>query len=218
MALTFPLPLAEFFADLPVLSCDFHLPDTRTVSRTRGGEILPVVRGNRLWVGRITLRDQPHRAASAILARLERLLDGDGSLLVTPWPICGPAYDPTGAILGDATPVIHTIAGNNRELRLQGLPPGYVLAQGDFIGRTYGSDPTRYQVHRLVTGATANGSGVTPLFEVSPHILPGAAVGQGVVLIRPAIKAVLLPGSLSPGSMSGRYRSGITFDFVQKLV
>ncbi len=49
-----------------------------------------------------------------------------------------PLFDPTGAVLGAATPTIHELLAGARELRLAGLPGGYVISSGDYLGFAYG--------------------------------------------------------------------------------
>jgi hypothetical protein len=128
----------------------------------------------------------------------------------------GPASDPTGSGLGSRTVTIHSVASNLRELRLTGLPSGYVLSAGDMLGFQYGSSPVRYALHRIVVGGTASSSGLTPMLELVPNLRPGAVAGMTVSLIRPARKARLLP---EPSYGSGRQAlsRGASFDFIQTL-
>lgn len=94
------------------------------------------------------------------------------------------------------------------------------LSRGDLrrLSFAYG-DPARYALHQIVTATvTANGSGLTPLFEVVPNIRPGAATGLAVVLIRPFCKALILPQRSRPGLSRGLHTSGLAFDWGQTLL
>jgi hypothetical protein len=103
-----------------------------------------------------------------------------------------------------------------RELRITGLPVGYVLSAGDMLGFQYGSNPVRHALHRIVVGGTASSGGLTPMLEVVPNLRPGAAAGLTVSLVRPACKARLLP---DPTYGAGRQAlsRGASFDFIQTL-
>jgi len=128
----------------------------------------------------------------------------------------GPASDPTGSILGSRTVTVHSVASNLRELRLTGLPSGYVLSAGDMLGFQYGSNPVRYALHRIAVDGTASSGGLTPFIEIVPNLRPGAVAGLMVSLIRPACKARLMP---EPNYGSGRQAlsRGASFDFIQTL-
>jgi len=130
-------------------------------------------------------------------------------------PASAPRHDPFGAALAGHTPTIHALAPGGRELRLAGLPPGYVLSVGDFLSFSYGSNPTRYALHQVATLSIADGAGITPLTEVMPPVRPGAATGTVVVLVRPFMKAVLIPGD--PGRAGVKFVDGLTLDFIQTL-
>lgn len=217
MALSFPLPLDQFFGGLRILECSFRLPPAAIQSRTRGGEILTAEIGVRLWTARVTLRPLLHREASAALAKLELLEGAGASLMVTPWPMCGLADDRDGSKSLGRSPVISLLAPNNREFRISGLAPDLEISAGDFLGLTYGS-PTRFGLHRVVTGRVANGAGalLQPI-EVMPPLRPGVALGAAVTLHRPACKAVIEPGSVEDGQMRGNRREGISFNAIQTL-
>jgi len=70
-----------------------------------------------------------------------------------------PLFDPTGAVLGAATPTIHELLAGARELRLAGLPGGYVISSGDYVGFACGLGPVRQALHRVVTGGVAGVGG-----------------------------------------------------------
>lgn len=217
MALSFPLSLADFFDGLRIQVALMAPSEPRQIDRTASGTILTASLGEAIWRG--TIQISPQAFASnpfAIEAKLS-LLDRAGSsfLLYDPRK-CYPHSDPDGSLISGYSPQVASLGSNNRDMSLKGLPSGYVLTAGDLIGWTYASSPTRYALHRLVSGATANGSGVTGTFEVAPFIQPGVAVNDAVTLVKPVIKAVLVPNPQYGGGRA-KVMPGASFDFVQTL-
>ncbi len=215
MALAWPLPLAEFFDDLPVARVTFRLGLSVTVSETGGGELIRHQRGARLWGGEIVLDKDSHAVWAAVEARIALLEEPGASFMVTDPRLPAPIADPGGAILGASTVRIYAVHANMRELRITGLPGGYVMSRGDMLSFTYGSNPVRHALHRVVTGAVAAGGGTTPWFEVTPFIRPGAAVDDPVTLLRPACKARI--ESTEIGSSRATVSDGGTLKWRQTL-
>ncbi|MDK3072773.1 hypothetical protein QO034_06595 [Sedimentitalea sp. JM2-8] len=215
MALSFPLPLSEFLDTLPVSRVTFRLEQAVTSSETGGGEVIRHARGARLWGGEIVLDRDYHAVWAAIEARIALLEEPGASFLITDTRLPGPIADPDGSILGAAAVQILSVNANSRELRLKGLPPGYAISQGDMLSFSYGSNPVRRALHRVVTGAVANGSGNTPNFEVTPFIRPGAAVDAAVTLVAPVCKAVLASADI--GASRAAISDGGTFAWRQTL-
>lgn len=214
MAYTFPLTVPQFFGGLRILGCDLELPASIEYSTTAGGEVIQSEYGPRLWRGPVYLAAEYNRAAEKVRAKIQLLRGANRPFFVHPHPVCYPAYDPHGLILGATVPTIHTLNANNREMRITGLPPGYRLTDGDFLSFTYGS-PSRYAMHQVISEVTASGVGLTPSFEVTPNIRPGAVVGADVQLIKPFFKAILIESEI--GQQSGNQRSGMMLTVQQTL-
>lgn len=216
MALSFPLALAVFADLLPVRSLKWRLTPAANVSGLGSGQIYEKNVAPSLWRTEVALDAMPHAEADRIAALIEAAqAAGGGFYLYSParrWP----QADPGGAILGAATPQIHTLGGNNRSLRISGLPAGYQLTRGDFFHFDYAS-PARRAFHRLAETVTADGAGLTPLCEVVPHFNPGVATGATVTLIKPACLAAVWPGSFDPGESRHALTVGMAFTAVQKL-
>ncbi|MCV2876347.1 hypothetical protein OE810_08750 [Rhodobacteraceae bacterium XHP0102] len=216
MALTYPLSYAQFLGALRVEEVTFRLSHPQEHTRLGDGTVISASLGASLWTGTIRLAQANHPRHGQMEA-LIALMDQPGATFLCHDPrYLGPAGDPTGAILGSRTVTIHSVASNMRELRLTGLPSGYVLSAGDMLGFPYGSNPVRYALHRMVLGGAASSLGSTPMLEVIPNLRPGAVAGLTVSLIRPACKARLLP---APTYGSGRQAlsRGASFDFIQTL-
>ncbi|WP_264213220.1 hypothetical protein [Leisingera thetidis] len=215
MALAWPLPLDKFFDDLPIARFTARPGDASTLSETYGGEVIKHRHGSRLWAGRIVLDKDYHHVLAAIEARLALLEEPGASFLLTDPRQPDPIADPGKVILGGASPVIESLTANNRELKLSGLPAGYVVSRGDLLGFTYGDNPARYAYHRVATGKTADGSGVTGNIEVTPFIRPGAETGAAVTLGNPVLKAVLTTSQYGEGR--SKVSDGLSFNWQQTL-
>ncbi|WP_375569908.1 hypothetical protein ABWH93_17565 [Seohaeicola saemankumensis] len=216
MALTYPLSYAQFLGALRVEEVTFRLSHPQEHTRLGDGTVISASLGASLWTGTIRLAQANH-PRHAHMEALIALMDQPGATFLCTDPRqIGPANDQSGSILGSRTVTIHSVASNMRELRLTGLPSGYVLSAGDMLGFQYGSNPVRYALHRIVVGSTASSGGLTPLMEVVPTLRPGAVAGLTVSLIRPACKARLLP---EPTYGAGRQAlsRGASFNFIQTL-
>lgn len=215
MALSFPLTAAQFMGLSRVQSARFWLPDGVVTEATEGGEVFSANRGPRLWQAEFVLARGHHSKVDFDEARLSLLAMPGASFLAYDPRRTGPQDDPEGAILGAAAPFISTVG--YRDIGISGLPAGYVLRRGDYIGWTYGSSPTRYALHRAVTTATASGLGVISAIEVVPPVRPGLTVGAAIALHRPVCKMVVEPGSVMAGVGSGMISAGATFRARQTL-
>lgn len=102
---------------------------------------------------------------------------------------------PTGGSFNGATSRILTVGANNKSMSLDQLPAGYQGSVGDMLSWTYNS--TQYALHRVVEAFTANGSGITGVFEVRPHIRPTASVTAAVAVKNPRCQMVVVAGSIS---------------------
>lgn len=217
MAYSFPLSVAQFMGILPVSLMTFDLPEAVETAETGGGEVLRAALGSRLWQGQITLGRMTEDEEGDVVAMLDVLRRASGSFMVYDKRRAWPRSDPNGAILGAATPVINEIAVSTREIALSGLPAGYELKRGDMLSFSYSSNPTLYALHRIAAPATADGAGLTPLFEVSPNIRAGAATSTAVSLVKPVCKAVIVPNSFEPGERRKTITSGMKFRWMQTL-
>lgn len=219
MPVTFPMPYAEFLGALPVKSVEFDLPEAVEMSRTAGGDLLVAAIGARLWQGEVMLGKLNPWEAQDAQALIDLMRGAGSSFLATHTRYPFPRQDPTGSILGASTVQIAALDGTDaRLISLKGLPVGYALSRGDMLSFTYGATPLRYALHRVQDAQiTADGSGVTPVFEVLPHIAPSAQVDAAVTLARPHCKAIIVPESTQTGRQSRFMRDGMSFRFLQTL-
>lgn len=214
--LSYPLSYEQFLGALRVEEVTFRLSHPQEHTRLGDGTVISASLGASLWTGTIRLAQANH-PRHAQMEALIGLMDQPGATFLCHDPrYLGPANDPTGAILGSRTVTIHSVASTMRELRLAGLPSGYILSSGDMLAFQYGSNPVRYALHRIVIGGTASSTGLTPMLELVPNLRAGAVAGLTVSLILPACKARLLP---EPTYGAGRQAlsRGASFDFIQTL-
>lgn len=218
MALSFPLSVDDFFSWLPLSNLSFHLPGSFEAAETGGGEIFTAALGTRLWTGTATLGKMSYEEIAKAEVYLSALQRPGATFMAYDRRRPAPGADPAGGLISGVTPQINSLAANNCELSLTNLPASYELQVGDYLSFQYGSNPTRTALHRVVTDtAVADGLGVTGLFEVEPHIRPGATIGTGVSLAPAACKAQIVPDSFDPGSNRRRINEGMKFQFRQTL-
>lgn len=212
---SFPLTLDDFFDPLPVASCTMRPVRAVSLSETGDGEVITHQLGTRLWEGKITLGVDYHAAHAAIEARMSVLEEAGASLLVRDTRQYGPMLDPTGALLRAADVRIRSLNGNRRDLTLKDLFQGYEISQGNLLSFTYGTNPLRYALHRVVRGRIANASGDTGSIELTPFIRPGAAVDAQVRLVAPFCKAVIV--SADYGNSSATVSKDASFNWRKTL-
>lgn len=209
------MPEHGFFGGLPIGPVRMWLDEPVETSRLGDGTVITSSLGEALWKGEARLEPGHHADLARVESALSKLQRPGESFLAYDRRFNGPIADPGGLILGASAPVLHTVNADNKRIRVSGLPSGYLLTDGDYIGWQYGS-PTRYALHRLVTGATASGAGLTPLFEVAPFVRSGFVTGTtAVVLIRPPFKAVLT--AVNFGGGRSVITEGGSFQFIQTL-
>ncbi len=216
MALTFPLDLNGLFNRLAKIEASVDPGEALLANVTGGGEIITSAIGARLWRGRITGRGHAFIDLDAMTARIDLVRQAGASFYVAPAHRDGPQADPEGTLLGAATPQITSVNANNRDVTISGLPAAYVLTEGDLVSFTYLASPVRFALHKVVTGAVANGSGVASV-ELMPPLRPGHAVPFTLRLLRPFCKAVIVSGSYQPPVYDRRGRATFSFDWQQTL-
>ena len=217
MALSFPLSTAEFANLLRPISSTFSVGEAVENNETAGGEIIAASYGPRLWQGSMQVTTESPDDYEQAVARAELLNQAGASFMFRSLARSGPIADPTGSILGAAVPQITNVNANMRDITISSLPVGYVITRGDYLSFTYLSSPTRYAFHRVVTGGTANGGGVAGSIELTPAIRSGYTTPFNVDLIRPGLKAVMIPNTFRPGTYSRWNVDGFSFSWRQTL-
>lgn len=211
MSISFPrtdiMTLVDYSADTTPPA----LTPRQEFSRQAGGATRGKDLGPALWVFSYVTKPLPNDDASDFEAVLDSL---DG--VIQPFEVCDlrriyPREYPTGASCNDGA--LASVNANNKALSLSGLVAGQIISRGDFLAFDYG-DNRAY--HRAAETVTADGTGLTPEFEVRPHIRPGWTISPAttVKLKLPRAIATLAPGSVS-SRPNGGLHSVISFQAVQ---
>ena len=203
---TFPVDLVAWLAPLRVQQQAFGLGEGLTVqNQTAGGEVIRSGGAARLWRGSLALAPRTHAAAMLLEARLRVLSAAGASFNIGDMRRAGAAQAAQINSTNFAT------AGDI--VTLKALPVGHVVAAGDYLAFDHSG---RRALHQVVTGSTANASGVTGNIEIVPPLRAAPAVGTSVT-IGGKCRAVMLPGSLDPGTAGQVITAGATFDWIQTL-
>jgi hypothetical protein len=166
--------------------------------------------GPGLWLGDFVTEGLSHRRATEFQAIMHSLDGVIGSFEACDLRKPYPAAYPTGAFDDAAT--LAAVAG--RAMRLDDLAPGFVLTTGDYLSFDYGDDDELRALHQVMETVTADGGGLTPLFEVRPAIRPGYTIGAAITLKNPMGIFRLMPDSVVPRMMSAT-QTQIAFKAVQ---
>jgi hypothetical protein len=196
VAVSFPIALANLADLIPIEHATWNEVRQEDMSPIASGEFLSHDLGPPLWELDVQSPPLPHATIEQCRARL-RALDGSSQAFYAYNPLLKyPQSDPAGVILGSSSVVIASINANRKAMTLSGLPAGYVMTVGDYFHVDYGSSPYRRALIQIIEGVTADGSGVTPEFEVRPHLRSGISTTLTVTLKKPAAKVKLLPATL----------------------
>jgi hypothetical protein len=217
MSVTFPLGVADFFGQIFQAEAQFRLGGNLTLSETAGGEVLAAARGVRLWSGSVTLTPARAIPFEAMQAKLDVLGQPGATFLVEHPYMRFPQADPQGAALDAATPSVWALNANAHIFSVGGLPAGYAITAGDHLSIAFGAGGSKRSYHRVLAGASVV-SGVAGSIYVNPALPSGVIVGDDVQLLRPALKARVVPGSwAAPTLTPGGIVQASSFDWVQTL-
>lgn len=206
-------PLVGLIEAAGISGQSFKLEHRSEISRDQNGRTYVKRRGSPIWRASWTVRPKRHEDAVAFEA-LINLLDGGQNTFYAydvrkPYPR---AY-PTGVF--NDTGEIGAIDADNKRISLKNLDPNFEISRGDRIAFDYGAGPSR-ALHEISEDVTADGSGVTALFEIRPHLRPGLAVDDAVVFKKPSAIFALDPGSFESETIDTLF-SGASFSAYQAL-
>lgn len=206
MAITYPL---DILAGFPGWATDFDLFYRQEFSRTAGGMTIAKDMGTPLWKASFQTTTLLVNELDIWRARLKALDGSLGLFWGRPLSRCYPIAYPNGAGIGDVSgPEIDSIGADNRSLTLQKLPVWYSVSGGDYL-------QIGARLYQVLENAVANSAGKTTRFEVRPHLAPGTAVGNSVVLVRPSVPMIIMPGSLSGTGEAMTGRGIISFQAIE---
>lgn len=205
MALTEPFDILPDFSKVGWVT-DFDLGYRQEQSHTAGGRTLVKDLGPQLW--RLSAQSKVLRPNELDYwrARLKALENGMktfwGYSLSRTYPISYPKGSwPTGGAFDGVSASLASINANRKAVAIDDLPAAFKLSVGDYIS-------IDGDLHQVMEPATANGGGLTPQFEIRPHLWPDMAIGSPapeVSVYRPACLMMIVPGSISaPADLTGR--------------
>jgi hypothetical protein len=220
MTITYPLDLLTGF---PGTSTRFDPEYMLELDGTRAGKSIAKDLGPELWHATFATRELKPSELRYWKARMQLLEGGKQAFVGYDMTACYPlAYPrgtwPTGDAFNGIANLFDVDTDTNKRMRLSALPVGYRVSVGDYVSYDYANGLRA--LHRAVEEATADGSGITPFFEVRPHIRQGVDLdsdGAEVSLIKPHCLMVMIPGSLSTDSDKRTGRGAVSFSARQKL-
>jgi hypothetical protein len=207
---SFPLDAPS---ELAIERISFTLEPGYELSPLRSGRVIAKDLMPQLWRMQATVAPRREDQLGVLRAWFDMLKSTEAFFGFDPLrahPLVHPGHTGTANILA--------LPSGNKTLRLESLPPDFVLSPGDYLAFDYGAAPSR-ALHRVVNTTTADASGETPSgtpIEVRPFIRPGASVGATVHLHKAAACFLVVPGSYSENVGADRI-GRISFEAVQTL-
>lgn len=213
--ISFPAALDVFWDRLLIRSCTFDDPAPVAFTRTAMGQAWTTDIGDQLWTATITLAVMTARERADAEVLLSLLRVGGRTFLAYDKRRPAPLSDPMGRVIGNTLPLIDALP-SPRELRLSGLPARYVLTRGDYLA--FDRPGGGRSLHQVVDPTVvASAAGLSPTFEVNPPIPPDAVTGAPVSLVKPAMKAMLVPDSVTKSETRHTISDGAQFTLIQTL-
>ncbi len=216
MTISFPYAL-PFLADkLKIANVVFDIQRNDERSGTGDGRVWQAELAPPLWLATVNLTTMLKDDGKQIAAKIRALGGAQNAFFLYDPQSQYPQKDPTGSILGSAAVKVNTIAGTRTAISLKGLPANYRLTTGDKIQINYSSSPTRYAFLEVSEDIQASAGGITPEFSIFPRVPAGLVTNLDVILKKPAMKALIMPGSHNPGTSDIVTNTGATFKAIQK--
>lgn len=208
-------PVSNIFTDHTIKTQLFKLRSRQEFSQTQGGRLIAKDFSRAIWTANyqsVTL----NYADAVDLEALLHAMDGTvNTFLATdtrrPYP-----RDHSDGSFND-TGQINSINGNNKALTISGLDANFSLSRGDLFHFTYtDNSETIYSLHEVSESVVADGAGLTPEFEVRPHLPSQAAATDPVVFKIPKCLMVLEPDSVTYTEGASTLGT-VGFNGIQKL-
>ena len=206
-------PLTNLLSLCRVRDSSFWPMHRQELSRTAGGRTQAKDLGSALWRASFTTAPARHTDAAAIEAALISLNGSIGSFLAydvrRPYPVAH-----RDGNFADTAFISAVTAFDAFFLRVGGLPDGFKLSPGDYLGFSYGPQPSR-ALHIVTAGGTAGPAGTIEL-SVSPPLRAGAAINAPVTLKRAPCEMILEPSQPAP-TVEAMVASQVSFSAIQIL-
>lgn len=211
MTLSSPRSIAQFFDAIKwSYPKPFTIAQQGDVSRREDGRALQSMSGQGYWRFGAKVQENVQSIATRYQALIEAVANGGLEFYAYDFRRPYPLLDPDGSIIGANAVKINSVGGDNSSVSLKTLTVAYKLSIGDYFQVTgsYGDS-----LHRILEDTTANGSAVSPVFQVVPELPTGIAVNDAVTLKKPATRFIITPGSFDEGSADLITTSGMSLEF-----
>lgn len=213
MSLSSPRSVAQFFDAIKFsYPKPFAIVPSTDVARRDDGRTLQSASGHSYWRFSATVQENNHTIAMKYQALIQAVYFYGLQIRAYDFRRPYPLLDPTGSIIGANAVKINSIGGDNTSVSLKTLTNAYALSVGDYFEVTVAADGST-SLHQLVEDTTANGSGVTPVFQVVPDLPAGIAINDAVNLKKPCALFIITPGSFDEGDADLITTSGMTLEF-----
>jgi hypothetical protein len=202
-------PSSAIMDQLMIAQTSFYLARSRELSRS-GLAMYQKDLADPLWMATLQGTETDHDTALQAQALVNTMQDQLATFYV--WnPVAPyPKYDGAGTKYLTSAPVVLAKNADNKRLSIGGLVNGYTLSRGDFL-----AIPSRKCFLQVASASVAaNSSGETGLIEVSPFIRTAVTTGDAIVLMKPYVEVMIVPGQ-DDFIKSVRSGSQISFDVIQ---
>jgi hypothetical protein len=180
MVLPATLPVSVFADRLQITDTRLVQGFQQQQSMTAGGDTRYADRAVSLWALEATTGPVPHHEAEAIMGLINSRAGGLKTFLCHNFKLPYPKDDPTGALLGVASPAINVIA-DRLHVSFSGFPPSYQLAVGTYFGVVF--DTSRYYLGQILEPRTANPiTGAVASVEIWPPLPATISSGAAVAV------------------------------------
>lgn len=214
MALSFPYSLAQFSDHLRANAVTFSPKRRDEQSGSGDGRVWSVQLSPPLWTAEVSLAPREAGLARDLEALIDGLDGSRGTFLFADPTYPGPASGSDG--LGDV--FISGIRSSDRgAIGLTGLPSGFALTRGDRLSIEFASG--RIYFGRFIEGGTASQAGNLGQREIRPYLPQGVVAGAKVELVKPRMKASIMPGGYKPfdyGLPNGLIATGASITIMQR--
>lgn len=211
--MTIAFPRTDILAPFLYATQSFRLVSRQETSTQASGVVRGKDLGSALWMADYSTFALPNDDALTLEAKLNSLDGVIGVFEAGDVRRSYPKAHPGGAF-GD-TAKLNSVDASTRAISLKGLDAGFQLSVGDYLAFDYGGSRA---LHQVMEDIAADGTGLTGLFEVRPHVRPGYVLSPNtaVTLKQPKGRFTLLPGSISTASQ-GPVFSVVSFKAAQYL-
>lgn len=207
--------LAEFFDKLKISDYTLYPAENLTTSQTGGGHILTAENGPRLWRGSITLAAMSHADAAEQAALVNRMMNPGMRFALVDKKRQHPASDPNSSIWNGTTPAPQPI-----RITAVNAAGGFTMDRGRTNYVITPGDRFHYTLNglRFYNEFSARHT-LGPLPATVPVLLKhyGPFTEANITIRRPAMIAMIVPGSVQPFRTLLTHSDGMSFDFVQVL-